>query len=322
MEELWATILGAVLIISAGILLLIKIRRWSFPVKMPRFKILTISQHLSFSRKSIFFGAIILFTASAIIFTGNQMIGSKPASEDTSQSSTTVATPPEQVSVEFRSSSVFGKENSTVPLKVKISNNGDSAIQNVRFEGQTEGIAISPKNSTLLTVNFEVKSFASHRNMNATLFYNSNGNSVSKQVETPIYPVPNAAINGLEYKREAHNFIFSDQMEPGKNATLKVTVINRGATKLTAGSIQITGFTEDLEAAANVSKEVDVGLNKNGEYSYEIILRISENPPYGDTQVNVALLYNDTVKGNMILDQRSIPVKIVAGDTLRFNRLF
>lgn len=341
LDELWVTILGAILIMAVGAFLLFKIRYGnqsnenpsnvdSKPLeipKMPEFKSLPrISRYINGRRrKSVLYGAFALSVASAMLFAGNYMgNNSGPASADTDTNASTaqakaaIETLPEQVMVEASSSSIIGKESSVVPLKLKITNNGNAIIQDVHFEGQSESTSISPKSTTMLIINTAVKGFTAHKNMNITLFYTSNGNKYSKSVQTPIYPVPNAAIKDLEYKREAHNFIIADQFEPGENATLRFTVVNRGASKLPSSSIKILGFMDDSEAAPNVSKDVDVGLNQNGEYLYEITFRISENPPYGETNANVALLYNDTQKGDLILDQRSLPVKIIARNTFKF----
>ncbi len=302
LQDLWATVLGAFLILAVGAYLLFKIK-YSIPNQTSD------SQPISkpiIGKKSLLYGASILFAISAAILSNNFInSNSGPASE------ILTGTHPEQVLVEVNSPAVYGKENSAVPIKVKITNNGNAAIQEVHFEGQSESIAIPPNSTTMLIVNTLVKSFTSHKNMNITLYYTSNGIRYSKSIETSIYPVPNAEIKELEIKREAHNFIFPDQLEPGENLTLRLKVINKGITKLWPSSIKIVGFMNDFEAAANISKEIDVGLNPNGEYPCEITFKINENPPYGETKANVALIYNDTLKGELTLDQRFLQIKIV-----------
>jgi hypothetical protein len=305
LEEPWFTILGAILIFAVGVLLLFKIK-YSVPSEKSDIS-RTHSRHIS--KKNLLYATFILSATSAAIFASNNFSNSAPASEFSA------GTLPEQVLVEVSSPTIYGKENSAVPLKVKIANNGKAAIQDVHFEGQSENIAIPPNSTTILIVNALVKSFTSNKNMNITLYYSSSGSKYSKSVETSIYPIPNAEIKELEIKREAHNFIFVDQLEPGENLTLRLTVINRGTSKLPPGSIRILGFMEDFEVAANITKEVDIGLNPNGEYPCEISFKINENPPYGETKANVALIYNDTLKGELTLDQRFLQIKIVAKGT-------
>lgn len=313
LEELWITFSGAILILAVGIYLLLKIR-YSTPynqasdISIP--KALPISKSI-LGKKGLLYGAFILLAISAAFLASNNLTDSShgPAS------AFSAGTPPEQVSVEISSPVVYGKENSAVPVKVKIMNNGNAVIQDVHLEGQSERIAIPPNSTSMLIVNTIIKSFTSHKNMNITLYYSSSGNKYSKAIETSIYPIPNVEIKELEIKREAHNFIFPDQLEPGENLTLKLKVVNKGISKLSPGSIKILGFMEDFEAAANISKEIDIGLNQNGEYPCEITFKINENPPYGETRANVALIYNDTLKGELTLDQRFLQIKIVAKGT-------
>ncbi|MEM2924133.1 MAG: hypothetical protein QXJ68_00385 [Methanocellales archaeon] len=260
-------------------------------------------------RKSLFYCAFILFAIATAFFTCNNFINSN--SKSASSVGSSVGTLPEQVSIEVSSQVIYGKENSAIPLKVKITNGGNAVMQDVHLEGQSDRISIPPNSTAVLLVNIIIKSFTSHKNMNITLNYSSSGIKYSKPIETSIYPIPNAEIKELEIKREPHNFIFPDQLEPGENLTLRLKVVNKGTSKLPPSSIKILGFMDDFEAAENVSKLIDVGLNQNGEYPYEITFKINENPPYGETKANVALIYNDTLKGEITLDQRSLQIKIV-----------
>jgi hypothetical protein len=226
------------------------------------------------------------------------------------ESSISTPTTPDQVEVSINTTPIYAKEGTTIPFSLNVTNKGNSSIEQISIDGSELTREITSKNTSTLSLNLPIPSYGLNK-VNISLSYISQGKLFSKEIQTPIHPVPNIAIKELNYKYRNWLNFYEEKFEPGEYVIVKLIILNKGISKVPANSIRIEGRLRDLDVGNNCSKIIEIALNPEGEYKLELVLKINDNPPLGKTAIDVNLIYNDPIKGEIPLDSKSITIKII-----------
>jgi hypothetical protein len=204
---------------------------------------------------------------------------------------------------------IYAKEGTLIPFSLDVTNKGNSSIEQITIDGRELIREIPSKNTSTLSLNLPIPSFTTSK-VNISLSYISRGKIYSKEIQTSIHPVPNLAIKELNYKYKNWLNFFEEKFEPGEYTIVKITILNKGISKVPANSLRIEGRIRDPDVGNNCSKTIEIGLNPDGEYKLELAFKINDSPPLGNTAIDVNLFYKDPIKGEVQIDSNSLSMKI------------